>query len=212
MSPSPVTAADVDLAVDLAVYVLRRAHIDSWDYRAGTLKWNCWETVEHMADDLFAYAVQMGPRHPPINGVVPFVCEARRSGGPESSVFAERESGPEGLLMVLEASGALLSAMVRTADPRLRAYHDLGVSDPEGFAAMGVVEVLVHTYDLAEGLDLEWNPPADLCERVLVRLFPDAPDGHEPWPTLLWATGRTALPGLDRLKNWRWYAAPEGER
>ncbi|HEU5129391.1 MAG TPA: DinB family protein [Glycomyces sp.] len=212
MNTAPVSAADVDLAVDLAVYLLRRAETDAWSYRAGTLKWTCWETVEHIADDLFAYAVQMGPRHPPINGHVPFVCEPRRSGGPASTVFADREAGPEGLLQVLEASAALLSAMVRTAPPETRAHHVFGLADPEGFAAMGVVEILVHTHDLAEGLGLEWRPPADLCGRVLARLFPDAPTDAEPWPALLWATGRAPLPGRARLREWRWQAAPEDER
>jgi hypothetical protein len=56
-------------------------------------------------------------------------------------------------------------------------------SDPEGFAAMGVVETLVHTHDLAEGLGLAWTPPSDLCSRVLARLFPDAPKATGPWPT-----------------------------
>ncbi|WP_026923920.1 maleylpyruvate isomerase N-terminal domain-containing protein [Glycomyces arizonensis] len=212
MNIAPVSAEDVELAVDLAVYRLRKAELDAWDYRAGTLKWTCWETVEHIADDLFAYAVQMGPRHPPINGHVPFVCEPRRSGGPASTVFAEREAGPEGLLQVLEASAALLAAMVRTMPPEVRAHHVMGLSDPEGFAAMGVVEILVHTHDLAEGLGLEWDPPAELCARVLARLFPDAPTDTEPWPTLLWATGRGTLPGRARLTRWRWHAAPADER
>jgi hypothetical protein len=102
--------------------------------------------------------------------------------------------------------------MVRTMPPEVRAHHVMGLSDPEGFAAMGVVEILVHMYDLAEGLGLEWDPPADLCARVLARLFPDAPDDTEPWPTLLWATGRGTLPGRARLTTWRWQAAPADER
>ncbi len=212
MNAAPVSAEDVDLAVDLAVSLLRRAETDAWDYRAGALKWTCWETVEHIADDLFAYAAQMGPRRPPLEGHVPFVCEPRRSGGPASTIFAEREAGPEGLIQVLEASAALLSAMVRTVPPETRAHHGFGIADPEGFAAMGVVEVVVHMHDLAEGLGFEWEPPADLCARVLARLFPEAPTDTEPWPTLLWATGRGTLPGLARLSEWRWHATPEDER
>jgi hypothetical protein len=98
--------------------------------------------------------------------------------------------------------------MVRTRSPEVRAYHGYGVSDPEGFAAMGIVETLVHTHDLAEGLGLAWDPPADVCARVLTRLFPDAPGTTAPWPTLLWATGRAELPGRDRLTVWRWHGAP----
>lgn len=207
-APSPVTPDDLDQAVQLAVALLRRAPAAAWDGKAGSLEWDCWETVEHLSDDLFAYAAQLGPRKPPLEGEVPFIWESRRDGGPKNSVHADRAAGADGLLQVLEACGALLIAMVRTASPHTRAYHGFGVSDPEGFAAMGIVETLVHTHDLAEGLGLEWSPPAGICARVLARLFPDAPRATDPWPTLLWATGRAELPGRTRVTTWRWYGAP----
>ncbi|MGW0775576.1 hypothetical protein ACWD01_18445 [Streptomyces sp. NPDC002835] len=205
---APVTADDVDLAVALAVAALRDAPPAAWDGAAGTLEWTCWETAEHLADDLFAYAVQLGPRTPPLDRGVPFHYESRRPGGPANSVHADRDAGPDGLFEVLEASGALLTAMVRTASPDLRSHHVFGASDPEGFAAMGVVETLVHTHDLAEGLGLPWEPPAGLCARVLARLFRDVPEDAAPWPALLWSTGRADLPGRPRPGAWRWYGAP----
>jgi hypothetical protein len=91
----PVTADDLDQAVQLAVTTLRDAPPAAWDGKAGSLEWDCWETVEHLSDDLFAYAVQ-----------------------------------------------------------------------------------------------------------------PDAPHTTDPWPTLLWATGRAELPGHPRLTTWRWYGTP----
>ncbi len=196
--------------MQLAVAVLREAPPGAWDGKAGSLEWDCWETVEHLTDDLFAYAVQLGPRRPPLEGPVPFVWESRRPGGPSNAVHADRAAGPVGLLQVLEASGALLVAMVRTTPPRVRAHHVFGVSDPGGFAAMGTVETLVHTHDLAEGLQLAWNPPADVCARVLARLFPDVPEDTDPWRTLLWATGRAELPGRPRRTAWRWYGSVRG--
>ncbi|MEU8824585.1 hypothetical protein [Streptomyces sp. NPDC048636] len=206
---SPVTADDLALAVRLAVETLRTAPPDVWDGRAGALEWDRWETAEHLSDDLFAYAAQLGPAAPPLDGEVPFIWESRRPGGPANAIHADRAAGPAGLLCVLEASGALLVAMVRTASPDTRAYHGYGTSDPEGFAAMGIVETLVHTHDMAEGLGLGWEPPADLCARVLARLFPDVPaDVAAPWPTLLWATGRTELPGHPRRTAWRWDGTP----
>ncbi|WP_329019465.1 hypothetical protein [Streptomyces sp. NBC_00690] len=204
----PVTADDLDRAVQLAVAVLRGAPPLAWGGKAGSLEWDCWETVEHLSDDLFAYAAQMGPRTPPLEGEVPFVWESRRPGGPANVVHADRTAGPAGLLQVLEASGALLVAMVRTTSPQVRAYHVHGVSDAEGFAAMGIVETLVHTHDLAQGLGLAWSPPADLCSRVLDRLFPHAPGSTDRWPTLLWATGRADLPGRPRPTTWRWDSTP----
>jgi hypothetical protein len=212
---APVTADDVADAVQLAVGVLSQAVSAPpavWDSQAGSLEWTCWETADHLSDDLFAYAVQIGPRTPPLDTPVPFAWRRLRPDGPALSVHADRAAGPAGLLQVLEASGALLAAMVATTPARVRAHHVFGVSDPEGFAAMGIVETLVHTQDLVEGLGLSWTPPADLCTRVLTRLFPDAPASTDPWLTLLWATGRAELPDRPRLSDWRWYGAPPLER
>lgn len=211
-----VTAEDVTTAVRLAVSTLRSAPADAdWSAKADGLDWDCWETVEHLADDLFAYAAQLGPEQPPLDIEVPFLWYRRRDGGPSNVTFADREAGVAGLLQVVESCGALLTGMVATTPPTVRAHHGWGVSDPEGFAAMGIVETLVHTYDITGGLGIRdaWNPPADLCARVLDRLFPDAPtDDTEPWPTLLWATGRGDLPGRPRPAKWRWYSAPKSER
>ncbi|QIP83724.1 hypothetical protein GLX30_06195 [Streptomyces sp. Tu 2975] len=204
----PVTADDLAHAVQLAVAALGEVPATAWDGNAGTLEWTCWETVEHLADDLFAYAVQLGPRTPPLDREVPFAYESRRPGGPANSVHADRAAGPDGLLQVLEAGGALLVAMVLTTPPQVRSHHVFGASDPEGFAAMGIVETLVHTHDVAAGLGLTWDPPAGICSRVLVRLFPDAPADTAPWPALLWCTGRADLPGRPRSATWRWHGAP----
>ncbi|WP_326813225.1 hypothetical protein OIE62_41575 (plasmid) [Streptomyces scopuliridis] len=134
--------------------------------------------------------------------------ESRRPGGPANAIHVDREAGPAGLMQVLEASGALLVAMVRVTSPQVRAHHVFGISDAEGFAAMGIVETLVHTHDLAQGLGLDWHPPADLCSRVLARLFPNVPGSADPWLTSLWATGRAELHGRPRLTTWRWDGTP----
>ncbi|MFL6125542.1 maleylpyruvate isomerase N-terminal domain-containing protein [Actinophytocola sp.] len=201
----PVTAQDVDLSVRLAIEALTGAP-DKWDVPAGTLEWTCWETVEHVADDLFFYATQIGCCASPRE--VPFGYGPRREGGPALTITARREAGPDGLLQVLEACGALLTAVVRTAAPQARAYHIFGEGDPEGFAAMGSLEVLVHTHDIAAGLGVPWQPPADLCARVLARLFPDVTPADDPWLTLLWATGRHDLPDRAHRTEWRWHSAP----
>lgn len=204
----PVTADDVARAVHLAVDALQESAADDWHVPAGSLEWSCWETVEHLSDDLFAYAVQLGPRKPPTDTEVPYRWAAEREGGPANSIFADPAAGSAGLLQTLEASGALLTSMVRTTPADVRSHHAFGLSDPEGFAAMGIVETLVHTHDIAEGLSLSWAPPADLCDRVLARLFPGAPDDEDRWAVLLWSTGRADLPGRDRVTSWKWHGAP----
>ncbi|TXS44779.1 maleylpyruvate isomerase N-terminal domain-containing protein [Streptomyces sp. t39] len=209
---NPVTAADVERAVHLCADLLRSAPADApWQSPAGGLSWDCRETVEHLADDLFAYAAQLGLRRGPSDREVPFRYASARPGGPANTVFADPEAGAEGLAQVVESCGALLVAMVRTTPPDVRGHHVFGASDAEGFAAMGIVETLVHTHDVAQGLGLAWEPPGELCARVLGRLFPDVPgvpDGGDPWHVLLWATGRGELPGLPRRTAWRWYGEP----
>lgn len=210
-TPGPVTADDVTRAVRLSLDALRDVPDDRWGLPAGELTWTCWETAEHLADDLFAYALRLGPRTPSVAERVPVDVHRRTPEGPVSTVFVDRDMGGAGLLQVLEACGALLAAMVRTTPPEVRSHHVFGASDPEGFAAMGVVETLVHTHDLAAGLGLpRLDPPAGLCARTLHRLFPDAPSDIEPWPALLWCAGRTELPGRPRLTRWRWYGEPRG--
>jgi hypothetical protein len=205
---APVTAADVTLAVRQAVSALACAPAEAWARQAGSLQWDCWETVEHIADVLFAYATQLTPATPE-GGYVPIAMTSTRPGGAESAIHVDRANGTAGLLQALEACGALLAAMVTTAPPGTRAWHPHGTSDPEGFAAMGVTEILVHGHDAAQGLGVPWDPPADLCGRVLSRLFPGAPADAPAWAALLWATSRGDLPGRPRLGDWRWYSEPQ---
>lgn len=204
----PVTADDVAISVRLAVETLAEAPADGWDRRAGSLSWTCWETTEHIADGLFYYGAQIGRTPPPRPGPVPFTWEPKRSGGPGGSVFADRDKGPAGLLEVVDACGALLTAVVRTTSPDARGHHVFGLADTEGFAAMGVLEVLAHTHDVAAGMNLPWHPPAALCGRVLTRLFPEVSPAGDLWQTLLWATGRAELPDRPQRTKWQWHAAP----
>lgn len=203
-----LSADDLARAVRLSIETLGTARDAGWDVPAGGLTWTCWETAEHLADDLFYYATQLGPSTPPRDGDVPFVLTRPRAAGPRNVIFADRAAGVPGLLRVVDACAGLLVATVRSLPASVRAHHVFGRSDPPGFAAMGIVETLVHTHDIASGLGLVWAPPADLCDRVLDRLFPDAPPGGDRWQTLLWATGRAELAGRHRLTSWRWDGTP----
>ncbi|GAA2618413.1 hypothetical protein GCM10010399_56830 [Dactylosporangium fulvum] len=207
-----MNGADVLRAVALVREAFGDVPDDGWDRPAGTLSWTCWETVEHMADDLFAYAGQIAPGDPPQEGYLPFVWQSMRDGGPSSTIFVERSAGTPGLLRSLEACGAMLAGVVDAAPPTRRGWHTYGISDPAGFAAMGVIEVLVHAWDVADTVGRSWKPPADLCRAVLDRLFVDVPDHADPWEALLWATGRGELPGHPALASWRWDGRPLAER
>ncbi|MFE5259301.1 GNAT family N-acetyltransferase [Streptomyces coelicoflavus] len=183
----------VEEAVASAVALLRTATDRDWDTaRAGRLDWNCRYTAEHVASDLIAYAGQLAGRA--TEAYVPF------------EITLDEGTGNEDVLQVIETTGALLAATLRTTPREVRAFHPYPFrsADREGFAAMAITEVFLHTHDIAEGLGLTYEPPAERCADLLARLFPHVRPGTDPWPTLLWATGRGDLPGRPPVTEWRW--------
>jgi hypothetical protein len=201
-----VTANDVLDAVAAAIAALQVGATGDWSVPAGGLTWDCWETVEHVADDLFCYAAQLASDG--LADYLPFEATPRQPGGEPNTVRADPASGPDGLFAVLSACAALLAAMVRVTPSTARAAHSYGPADPEASAAMGVLETVVHTYDVATGLGVQWRAEGGLCGRVLARLMPEIDPGDDPWTTLLWATGRIALPGRPRRTDWGWDNSP----
>ncbi|HEV2360476.1 MAG TPA: hypothetical protein VGS21_02120, partial [Acidimicrobiales bacterium] len=109
------------------------------------------------------------------------------------------------LLDALPAHADLLHRIASSADPSTRAHHNYGVSDGAGFAAMGTVETLLHTYDIVRGLNPAdpWLPPGELAQPVIDRLFPDPPSG-DPTEVLMYLCGRAPLRDLPRRTEWRW--------
>ncbi|MFC0495490.1 maleylpyruvate isomerase N-terminal domain-containing protein [Streptomyces mutabilis] len=213
MSHSEVTDAlvsgkHVREAVAHCVAVLSDVPPSRWSAPAGDLDWTCWETLEHLADDLLTYALRFGLGHPMDVRRVPLRLSSDRADGPVNVIFGDAAAGAEGLLTVVEACGGVLAAMVDSTAPTVLAPHVFGASDPEGFAAMGVVETLVHTYDIAQGAQRDGKPTEDLSRRALVRLFPEVPIIDDASSTLLWATGRIGSPERPRRTTWRWYGAP----
>ncbi|MGB2571575.1 hypothetical protein ACPFP2_24445 [Micromonospora citrea] len=182
------------------VAALRPATGLDWAARAGSLEWDCWHTTEHIGDCLMSFAGQLVAR--PQERYVRFMANA------------DKDASPAEVLEFAEAGGRILAATVRTSGPDVRAYHPSGRADPEGFAAMGCAETLLHGDDIAQGLGLAIDPPRDVCTRVLTRLFPEAAQelaGVDPWTALRWSTGRIELPGRPRLTEWRWRGAPLSE-
>jgi hypothetical protein len=132
--------------------------------------------------------------------------------GPRRTDGFRLEPAPEAALperlRQLAAAAEVLARTVDAAAPGERGWHDWGLADASGFAAMGCAELLVHTGDVAEALALRWAPPGELADAVLTRLFPWAEPGGDPAGALRWATGRAALPGREQVTTWRWHCAP----
>lgn len=189
-----VTPADLRHAASQAVDTLIAGIDADWNAPAGDLEWSCRRTLDHIPDALVLYAGHLARR---ASGQLPLL----RDGTPDAT--------PAQLCEVTRSAAAVLAAVAEAADPSARAFHPAGMADPCGFLAMGCDEILIHTYDITIGLKIEFRPDADLCARVLRRLFPWAPDDVEPWRGLLWANGRTALDHHPRLgPDWYWHCAP----
>jgi hypothetical protein len=158
---------------------------------AAELEWSCWRTTLHMVDCLYFYAMQVVYGNP--EG---YLC---------TELALDDSASPRRLLDALSAHAELLRRIAQSADPDLRAHHNYGVSDAEGFAAMGVVETLIHTFDVVRGLNPadRWRPPAELAAPVIARLFPHAPSG-DPVDVLLYCCGRAPLGELPQLTEWQW--------
>ncbi|MEU6552999.1 GNAT family N-acetyltransferase [Streptomyces sp. NPDC046915] len=183
----------VEEAVAGCVAALRPAVERDWEgVKAAGLDWSCHQTAFHIAEDLVAYAANLAGRAQ--DDYVPF--EITLDDGTDNA----------GLLHVVESTGALLAAAVRTAPREVRAFHPYPFrsADREGFAAMGIAEVLLHTHDIAQALGLPYEPSEELAESVLTWLFPHVQPGPAAWPTLLWATGRGELSGRAPVTEWRW--------
>jgi len=164
---------------------------------AHDLEWSVWDTVVHVNDDLYFYGAQVL-----LADEGDYIC---------FELAADDHADPGRLLAALAVQARILSGSVAVADPNSRAHHVYGASDPTGFAAMGVVELLVHTYDAVHGRDSSstWTPPNGLAISVLERLFPHTPSGvaDPPGELLLHMCGRIPLGERPRKADWRWYGA-----
>lgn len=197
----PVTADDLLLAAGCCREALTPAlapeRAADWERPAGDLEWSCRGTLDHVPDALALYALHLATRAP----------ERRprlRNGDPSTT--------PADLLAIVEGGAAVLAEVARAAPASARGFHGAGMADAEGFLAMACEETVIHTDDIARGLGLPFQPPADLAGRILRRLFPWAPTDDDPWQTLRWASGRAALADRPRLvPDWYWHCAPLAE-
>jgi len=191
-----VTPEDVRATASACRRVLEGVEDGDWDRRAGELEWSCRTTLAHVLSALLYYAINLVTRS----------TELRFSGQADPSLPI-----PE-LLDALEGRAAVLAEICASASPGARGAHDWGTPDASGFAALACDEMLVHTSDIAAGLSATFDPPRDVCARVLARLFPWAPREGDPWAALRWANGRAPLGERGRLApGWASHPSPLDE-
>jgi len=191
-----VHGADVLAAARACHDALEPACARDWKVSVPDLDWTVARVVAHAADCCLWYAVDLAAgdtEHQPMELTV------------------DPDAPPAEILGALDAFAGVLASVVDTAPEGARGFHEFGIADVSGFAAMACDEVLVHTDDAARGLSLSFDPDPALCERTVRRLFPWAPADTEPWAALRWANGRSDLPGQPRVGRWKWHCAPLAE-
>ena len=110
------------------------------------------------------------------------------------------DATPADLIDGLRSAATVLHAVIATAPPDARAiirrWPQAQTAGREDFAPRGALELILHTYDIASGLQVPFEPPRDLCDRLAVHTKGWWPieSEHEPsgdaWADLLLRHGR----------------------
>ena len=103
--------ADLPAAAGVSVAALAGyTDLDWQQVPAADLQWSCWQTVLHIVDALYFYAMQIVYGQP--DG---YLC---------TELTLDDSASPPRLLAALSAHAELLHRIARSADPDLRAHHN----------------------------------------------------------------------------------------
>jgi hypothetical protein len=171
-------------------------HVEAdWSRNAGTIEWSCRTTLAHLG--LLAYSQQLAIRADHFKPV---------------AITTRESASIDDLLWTVEVAAHTLAEVAKAAPESARGFHPAGFSDAEGFVAMAIDELFIHTSDIATGLGITFVPDDTVAVALLNRLFPWWPRDTPPWDALLWANGRSALPDHANFgEAWLWHCAPLSE-
>jgi hypothetical protein len=162
-----------------------------WSVPATTVEWSCLATADHAVDCVYAPAM--------------FLASRRVDAYPDIglNVMLAAAATPARLVESLRIAAQLLSGVVHDAAEDVRAVifrrPSMLVGEPRDFVPRAAVELVLHAKDVAGGLAVEFEPPADLCRRLREHTRPwpmwgvywePLGDSDDPWGDLLAASGR----------------------
>ena len=160
------------------------------DVPAGDLDSTCREILEHLALMPFIWASRVATRSHENDYV---------------GLAGPSESTGRAVLGTLDAGLAVFADVVCVMPAAARAAHSAGLSDSVGWAAMLCDEVLVHSWDITQGMGAAFEMPEELVEAILDRLFPWAGAAGTASQRLLLVNGRRALGDRAAIRDWVWH-------
>jgi hypothetical protein len=162
-----------------------------WSATAGTMEWSCLRTADHAVDCVYAPAF--------------FLASRKKDGYPEAGAGLELgpDAAPVRLVESLRIATRLLAAVVNDAGSDESAaifrFPELLIGAAVDFAPRGAMELILHAHDVCVGLQVPFEPPADLCLRLREHTRPwpmwtgewhGLRHTDDPWDDLLVSSGR----------------------
>jgi hypothetical protein len=173
--PEMLAPDDVVAAAATAEAALRPVVGRDWSVRAGTLDWDVARTITHMVAAPAKYTLYLASRCEHFIGL---------------TVTRWPDATNEEVIDSIVPVATGLAAVAAVTPSGVRAFHATGPSSAADYVGRACVEFLVHADDALSGLGVAFAPPADLCQRVLARQFPDAAGPGNAWHGLLAANNR----------------------
>ncbi|MEX1006650.1 MAG: hypothetical protein WD271_02265 [Acidimicrobiia bacterium] len=185
-SSDPFTADDFKVLSGLAIETWQSGLDRDWSVPAGALQWSCRTTAEHTVDAVFSPALNLASRRQHAYAHFDLLRPL-----PDATI-ADLVDG-------LRAVTNMLWALIVTAEPGTRAVirHRpvIQIAGPQDFAPRGASELIFHTYDISTGLGVRFEPPRDLCSRLLPHIrgweaHEALPRTDDSWSDLVARSGR----------------------
>ncbi|MGA2835048.1 MAG: DinB family protein [Acidimicrobiales bacterium] len=125
-----------------------------WAQPAGSLKWTCWQTIDHTIDCVHSFALQIGAEAD--SGFLPF-----------AQMHAEATASPVDLLKGLRGVSALLVAVARESPQDRTASDGIVTLTLSDWRSRTAYEVALHTYDVVIGLGGSFSLSDELAASII---------------------------------------------
>jgi hypothetical protein len=162
-----------------------------WSVPAGTLEWSCTVTADHAFDATLAIGV--------------FLASRRTDRYPDwgDPMTVGPDPRPDQLVEAIAVAGRLVAGVAATTPPDAEAIlmrNPVVLAPPRDFPARAALEAILHGHDVAQGLDVAFDPPRDVCERLRDHtrdwrhwsgnVWPPLQFTDDPWVDIVTASGR----------------------